>query len=82
MIAKIDKNAEHMFLLSIHFFGIICFCEGSSLPLLIRVSFNTDMTITNTSVFGVMFEVGLHITSFKISSFVDKPLFIHTSETP
>ena len=39
-----------------------------------------DMTIINTYMFGIMFEVALLIASFEISTFVNKPLFIHTSE--
>ena len=43
-------------------------------------NYNIDMTITNTSMFGVMFEVGLLIAYFKMATFVNKPLFIHSSE--
>ena len=40
------------------------------------------MLITITSMFGIMFEVILLITSLKISTFVELPLFIHTGEKP
>ena len=30
--------------------------------------------------FGIMFEVDLLFASFEISTFMNKPLFIHTSE--
>ena len=39
-----------------------------------------DMTIINTRMFGIMFDVNLLFASFKISTFMNKPLFIHTSE--
>ena len=32
--------------------------------------------------FGIMFEVSLFVASLKISKFMNKPLFIHTSEKP
>ena len=41
---------------------------------------NIDMTRINTRMFGITFEVGLLFASFKISTFMNKPLFIHTSE--
>ena len=34
----------------------------------------------NTRMFGIMFEVSLLVASLKISTFMNKPLFIHTSE--
>ena len=37
-----------------------------------------DMTIINTRMFGITFEVSL--ASFKLFTFMNKPLFIHTSE--
>ena len=39
-----------------------------------------DMTITNTNMFGIMFEVGLLIVYFIIYTCVNKPLYIHISE--
>ena len=41
---------------------------------------NIDMTIINTRMFGTMFEVSLLFASFKISTFMNKSLFIYTSE--
>ena len=41
---------------------------------------NKDMTIVNSRMFGIMFEVSLLFASFKISTFMNKPLFIHTCE--
>ena len=40
------------------------------------------MTFINTSMIRIMFEVYLLIAPFKIATFVDKPLFIHSSEKP
>ena len=50
----------------------------------VRSNHNIDMTTTNTSMFGILFEVGLLIicTPFKTSTFVDKTLFIHISNKP
>ena len=41
---------------------------------------NIDMTIINTRMFGIMFEINLLFASFKISTFMDKSMFIHTSD--
>ena len=38
------------------------------------------MTSINIRMFGIMFEVSLLVASLKISTFINKPLFIHTSE--
>ena len=38
------------------------------------------MTSINTRMFDIMFEVSLLVASLKISTFINTPLFIHTSE--
>ena len=43
-------------------------------------NYDIDMTSTNTRMFGIMFEVSLLVASLLISTFMNKPLFIHTSE--
>ena len=43
-------------------------------------NYDIDMTSINTRMFGIMFEVSLLVASLKISTFMNKPLFIHTSE--
>ena len=43
-------------------------------------NYDIDMTSINTCIFGIMFEVSLLVASLKISTFMNKPLFIHTSE--
>ena len=43
-------------------------------------NYDIDMTSINTCMFGIMFEVSLLVASLKISTFMNKPLFIHTSE--
>ena len=40
------------------------------------------MTIINTDMFGIMSVVGLLNATFKIFTFVELPLFIHTGEKP
>ena len=41
---------------------------------------NIDTMLINIRMFCIMFEVSLLFASFKISTFMNKPLFIHTSE--
>ena len=43
-------------------------------------NYDIDMTSINTRMFGDMFEVSLLVASLKLSTFTNKPLFIHTSE--
>ena len=43
-------------------------------------NYDIDMTSINIRMFGIMFEVSLLAVSLKISTFMNKPLFIHTSE--
>ena len=43
-------------------------------------NYDIDMTSINIRMFGIMFEVSLLVVSLKISTFMNKPLFIHTSE--
>ena len=43
-------------------------------------NYDINMTSINTRMFGTMFEVSLLVASLKISTFMNKPLFIHTSE--
>ena len=43
-------------------------------------NYDIDMTSINIRMFGIMFEVSLLVASLKISTFMKKPLFIHTSE--
>ena len=43
-------------------------------------NYDIDMTSINTRMFGIMFKVSLLVASLKISKFMNKPLFIHTSE--
>ena len=43
-------------------------------------NYDIDMTSINTCMFGIMFEVRLLVASLKISTFMSKPLFVHTSE--
>ena len=49
--------------------------EGS-----VSSNYDIDMTSINTHMFCIMFEVSLLVVSLKISTFMNKPLFIHTSE--
>ena len=43
-------------------------------------NYDIDMTSINTRMFVIMFEVSLLFASFKLSTFMNKPLFIHTGE--
>ena len=56
-------------------FSIVLINYGS-----VSSNHNIDITIINTRMFWIMFEVSLLFASFKISTFMNKPLFIHTSE--
>ena len=42
--------------------------------------YDIDMTSIDTRMFGIMFEVSFLVPSLKISTFMNKPLFIHASE--
>ena len=56
-------------------FSIILINDGS-----VSSNYGIDMTSINTRMFGIMFEVSLLVASLRISTFMNKPLFIHTSE--
>ena len=58
-------------------FCIILIIDGS-----VSSNHSINMTIINTIMFGSMFQVGLLIASFKVSTFPNKPIFYtHLSET-